>query len=65
MRTDVSCLAGKMFKKYKSGFSPVWQDLSGQETHMSSLVEPYLSFGTFDSFLAAVGRNGVYKCCSG
>ena len=39
-----------MFKKYKSGFSPVWHDLSGkfwclvlsgQETQMPSTVEPY------------------------
>ena len=42
------------------GFSPVWQDpfgkfgclvLSGQETHMPSLVEPYNEFNCdFNSF---------------
>ena len=49
MRTDISC---KIFKKYKSGFSPVRQDLSSkfgcpvlssQETLMPSPVEPYFS----------------------
>ena len=49
MRIDNLYLVGKMFK-YKSGFSPVRQDLSGkfgclvlsyQDTQMLSPVEPY------------------------
>ena len=44
-------LFNKMFKNVSSGFSPVWQNLSGkfgclvlsgQQTHMPSPVEPYL-----------------------